>query len=130
HPLLATVTVSDNGALEANTVQIGAVTLDEESGEVTQNLSITLLDISSPGTYDLVDNEGIFVFTTTDQGKYESGYTVVEDTDGVCTVVIEEIGDKARAGLGKPIKGTFSATVVIDGDGHTRTLTGEFNGGV
>src|SRR3546814_6892579 len=55
HPLLATVTVSDNGALEANTVQIGAVTLDEESGEVTQNLSITLLDISSPGTYDLVD---------------------------------------------------------------------------
>lgn len=130
NPIIANVTVAENGGLAANTVQIGAAVIDEGSSNITKSLSISLQGLTAPGTYDLVEKEGIFVYSTATGNTFQEGYQMSLDEHGVCTVTITEISDQVRPGIGKPIKGTFSATVVIDDAGNTHTLTGEFNGGV
>lgn len=129
-PILANVTIEDNGALKANTVQIGAAEIDEKSSTASRTLSISLQGITAPGTYDLVENEGMLTYSTSMDGAFSGGYTISLEEHGSCKVTIEKISSNVRPGIGRPIKGTFSATVVIDDEGNTHTLRGEFNGGV
>lgn len=130
NPIIANVTVKDNGGLKANTVQIGAAFIDEEVGEQTQSLELGLQGITSPGTYDMLENDGLFLYTSKTGGTVRTRYYISGEEHGFCTITIEEISDLVRPGIGKSIKGTFSATVIIDEDGNTHTIEGDFNGGV
>lgn len=130
-PIIASVTTEDNGSLEANTVQVSGGEVNEEGTGYTKIMGFYLKGITAPGTYDLFENEGQFTYSIADSsGSPVAGYYIGSAADGSFSVNIVEISDKARPGVGKPIRGSFTATYIDAVSGEETHFEGEFNGGV
>lgn len=94
-----------------------------------KSLSFSVPNVVGTGTYDLVDQGGLFVFSDSSNGMGDiKGYTITDSEDGTCTVNITKIGGEPIPAAGKIAKGTFTAT--IEDEGVTYTLKGSFNGGL
>lgn len=130
NPILANVSTESDGVLEPNSVQVTGGLINEEGTGYVKTLSLVLKNITAPGTYDLLEQEGEFVYSISDSsGGHVAGYSLFVPENGSGTVTIEEISDKVRPGIGKPVKGTFSIWISFS-DKEIYNLTGEFNGGV
>jgi hypothetical protein len=130
-PILASLTTEANGGLDPNTVQVSGGIINEEGTGHTKIMSIVLKDITAPGTYDLVAQDGMFNYSVGDSnGSPIAGYYIGSAEDGSCSVTITEISNEVRPGIGKPIKGSFTATYINAVSGEETIFEGEFNGGV
>lgn len=130
NPILATISTAEDGVLEPHSVQVTGGLINEEGTGYVKTLSLVLKNITAPGTYDLLEQEGEFVYSISDSsGGHVAGYSLFVPENGSGTVTIEEISDKVRPGIGKPVKGTFSIWISFS-DKEIYNLTGEFNGGV
>lgn len=132
-PVMARITTRDMGnsgeTLHKNTLIIGATEfIDQKSGKV-KSLSISIPEVHEPGTYNLVEKGGLFVYSDSSEGMEAlMGFTIAESSDGSCTVHITEIGGEPIPTAGKIVKGSFTAT--LEDSGTSYTLKGSFNGGI
>lgn len=132
-PISARVTTKDidiNGQVMAkNTLIIGGtVIINQDSGK-TKTLSISMQNIEAPGTYNLLEHDGIFVYADASGGIDNLiGFTIAGAGDGTLSLTIEKVGGEPIPPLGRIVKGTFTATIVDDGT--TYNITGSFNGGI
>lgn len=132
-PVLARVSTMDieiNGqVMPKNTLNIGGTVFIGQDPGKSKTLSIVMMNIEAPGTYKLLEQDGLFVYSDASEGIDNLvGLTIFETGDGTLSLTIEEIGDEPIPTLGRLVKGTFTATIT-DG-GTTYNITGSFNGGI
>lgn len=137
------VTGPDGVTIPANTLGIvGTAMIDMTMGR-TKVLSITLFDVNGPGTYDVVEHDGLIVYTDGSRGmrpieNVRGWVGTADDPETGGTVTITEVGD-AVPGFGWPVKGYFHITVPGGlkyrsrtermRDRKTALLTGDFGWG-
>lgn len=129
HARISTQDISGPGGdVRKNTVGIVAnVVTDMESGKM-QSLVITVPNVVGPDTYDIVKEDGLFVYSDSRTGM-KGGEVSPEAESSQGTITIEAIGGSDLPGLGKAVKGTFSVTAK-GLDGTLLKLNGSFNGGL
>ncbi len=129
----ARITTQDLEGPEAtvpkNTLIIGGTVIIDQASAKVKTLNISMPNVIAPGTYDLIEKGGMFIYSDASEGMSNlKGYTIMDAEDGSCSITITKVGGEPIPTAGKVVKGTFTATVK-DG-GVTYTLTGAFNGGL
>lgn len=116
------------GDVRKNTVGIVAnVVTDMETAKM-QSLVINVPNVVGPGTYDIVKEDGLFVYSDSRNGM-KGGEVSPEARASKGTIFIEAIGGDDLPGLGKAVKGTFSVSAKGI-DGTVLELHGAFDGGI
>ncbi len=112
-----------------NTLIVGASVIIDQASAKIKTLNFSIPGITEPGTYNLIEKGGLFVYSDASGGMSSMiGYTIAEPEDGSCTVVISKIGGEPIPAAGRVAIGSFTATVKEGGT--TYTLKGSFNGGI
>lgn len=120
-PVVAYITIGDRAGpggavMPANTLSItGRAQIDMTLG-ASRTLTISLLDIDGPGTYDILEHGGVVVYSDASNGvaNFERvmGWNAGVDEEGSSgSVTITEVGN-AVPGMGWPVKGHFTIDVV------------------
>jgi len=116
------------GDVRKNTVGIVAnVVTDRETAKM-QSLVINVPNVVGPGTYDIVKEDGLFVYSDS-RNRMKGGEVSPEAGSSKGTITIEAIGGSDLPGLGKAVKGRFSVTAKGI-DGSMLELSGSFDGGL